>query len=59
MSVFEWTFEVLCHGKPDGEVVAHAATERKARVQTKMYLRTGEKAGKVISSKEIVQEEKQ
>lgn len=41
--MFEWTFEILCHGKPDGEVVARAETERKARVQVKMYLRTGKK----------------
>ena len=56
--MFEWIFEVLVHGKPDGTVVTHAETERKARVQTKIYLRTGEKAGKVISSKEIVKEVK-
>lgn len=51
--MFEWTFEVICHGKPDGDVVAHAETEKKARIQAKIYLRTGEKAGKVLGKKEI------
>jgi hypothetical protein len=51
--MFEWVFEVLCHSNPSGQATAQAADEKKARVQVKMYLRTGEKAGKLLSKKEI------
>jgi hypothetical protein len=51
--MFEWIFEILVHGKPNGRVAVNAETEKKARTQTKIYLRTGEKAGKLVSKKEI------